>query len=176
MKKNKFLILVIPSLGPHEILVVHVTDNEVRANLLTCIYICRFTILFQIVEFTSVLGKFIRVICVEDFYSAIHNIHGKELLHAGYKETFMMVSNRFFTSLLNFLLIYSKGSSMDHRIPTECCREVHQFVFQLSGEEASSYNYSFAAHNSSRFSFLASVGDDIVSVYTFFLIRVTSLI
>jgi len=43
------------------------------------------------VEDTSVLGQYRRVAYVEEFYSIVHDIHERDLLHAGYKKTFEKV-------------------------------------------------------------------------------------
>ena len=42
-------------------------------------------------EDTSVLGQYRRVAYVEEFYSIVHDIHERGLLHAGYKKTFEKV-------------------------------------------------------------------------------------
>ena len=42
-------------------------------------------------EDTSVLGQYRRVAYVEEFYSIVHDIHERDLLHAGYKKTFEKV-------------------------------------------------------------------------------------
>lgn len=41
----------------------------------------------QKVEDNSILGQYRRIAYVEEFYQIIHDAHGKELLHAGYKKT-----------------------------------------------------------------------------------------
>ena len=43
-------------------------------------------------EDNSVLGQYRRVAYVDEFYSIIHDVHEKDLLHAGYKKTFDKVS------------------------------------------------------------------------------------
>ena len=57
------------------------------------------------------------MVCVEDFYKAIHDVHETELLQAGYKKTFKRLSNLFFNYLSNFILVYSNGGGMYHGIP-----------------------------------------------------------
>ena len=43
-------------------------------------------------EDNSVLGQYHRVAYVNEFYSIIHDVHEKDLLHAAYKMTFDKVS------------------------------------------------------------------------------------
>ena len=42
-------------------------------------------------EDNSVLGNCRKVVCVEEFSNTLQEVHGKELLHAGYKKTYEKV-------------------------------------------------------------------------------------
>ena len=43
------------------------------------------------VDDNSVLGKYQRVVYVEEFHEVLHNVHERDLLHAGYKKIYEKV-------------------------------------------------------------------------------------
>ena len=61
--------------------------------LRTVLYVLYYySLVFQNVEDNSIMGKYKKVVFVEDMFDVITEVHEKELLHAGYRKTYEKVS------------------------------------------------------------------------------------